>query len=174
MRIPSRTNAPGGAAIKWYDQNRKMPNRFEPLLMYLPGDAPMQTVYEGYWSKDKDWRVNGGFHITQNDVARWAEMPNMIQRTMPTMEIMMTHDELKAMLGVSELRSVTREQAEQDLETILDIIDAGYSPVLITADGKPDLLLFSWNDYKRRFSILYPPGELERIEKEMQRYKETP
>ena len=85
----------------------------------------------------------------------------------------MTHDELKDLLGVNELFIVTREQIEQELETVLDLIDTGHSPILITADGKPDLLMFSWSDYKRRFSILYPPGELERVEEEMQRHKET-
>ena len=85
----------------------------------------------------------------------------------------MTHDELKELLDVSELLSVTREQIEQELETVLDLIDTGHSPILITADGKPDLLMFSWRDYNRRFSILYPPGELERVEEEMQRQKET-
>lgn len=84
----------------------------------------------------------------------------------------MTHEELKELFGVSELLTVTREQVEQDLESVLDLIDEGHDPVLITADGKPDLLMFSWQDYKRRFSILYPPGELERIEEEMQRNKE--
>lgn len=58
-------------------------------------------------------------------------------------EIAMTHDELKELLGVSELPTVTREQVEQELETVLDIIDAGHSPILITSDGKPDLLMFS-------------------------------
>ena len=82
-------------------------------------------------------------------------------------------DELKELLDVSELLSVTREQIEQELETVLDLIDTGHSPILITADGKPDLLMFSWSDYKRRFSILYPLGELERVEEEMQRQKET-
>ena len=85
----------------------------------------------------------------------------------------MTHEELKEMLGVSNLPEVTREQVEQDLESVLDLIDQGQSPVLITADGKHDLLMFSWTDYKRRFSILYPPGELERIDEEMQRCKEV-
>lgn len=84
----------------------------------------------------------------------------------------MTHDELKKLLGVSELLTVTREQVEQDLESVLDLIDAGHSPIQITADGKPDLLMFSWKDYKRRFSILYLPGELERVEEEMRRCKE--
>lgn len=85
----------------------------------------------------------------------------------------MTHDELKDLLGVNELLIVTREQIEQELETVLDLIDTGHSPILITADGKPDLLMFSWSDYKRRFLILYPLGELERVEEEMQRQKET-
>lgn len=85
----------------------------------------------------------------------------------------MTHDKLKELLGVNELLIVTREQVEQELDSILDLIDTGHSPILITADGKPDLLMFSWSDYKRRFSILYPPEELERVEEEMQRQKET-
>ena len=85
----------------------------------------------------------------------------------------MTHDELKELLGINELLIVTREQVEQELDSSLDLIDTGHSPILITADGKPDLLMFSWSDYKRRFSILYPPGELERVEEELQRQKET-
>ena len=85
----------------------------------------------------------------------------------------MTHDELKDLLSVNELLIVTRDQIEQELDTVLDLIDSGHSPILITADGKPDLLMFSWSDYKRLFSILYPPGELERVEEEMQRQKET-
>lgn len=85
----------------------------------------------------------------------------------------MTNDELKELLGVNELLIVTREQVELELDSILDLVDTGHSPILITADGKPDLLMFSWSDYKRRFSILYPPGELERVEEELQRQKET-
>ena len=85
----------------------------------------------------------------------------------------MTHDELKNMLGVNELYTVTREQVEQELDTVLDIIDGGNSPVLIVSDGEPDLLMFGWDDYKERFSLLYQPGELERIEEELRRYDEN-
>lgn len=85
----------------------------------------------------------------------------------------MTHDELKNMLGVSELYTVTREQVEQELDTVLDIIDAGNSPVLIVSDGEPDLLMFGWDDYKERFSLLYQPGEFERIEEELRRYDDN-
>ena len=85
----------------------------------------------------------------------------------------MTHDELKNMLGVNELHTVTREQVEKELDTVLDIIDAGNSPVLIVSDGEPDLLMFGWSDYKQRFSLLYQLGELERIEEELRRYDEN-
>lgn len=84
----------------------------------------------------------------------------------------MTCEELQALLGVDELYTVTREQVEQELETVLDMIDAGQSPILITVDGKPDLLMFSWVDYKRRFAPFYPPEEFERIEEEFRRYEE--
>ena len=85
----------------------------------------------------------------------------------------MTREELKILLDVEELITVTRDELEDRLDEILEKIDEGYSPVLIVADGKPDLLMFSWSDYKRRFSILYPPGELDRVEEELQRQKET-
>ena len=85
----------------------------------------------------------------------------------------MTHDELKELLGISELHTVTREQVEQDLDMVLDIINSGHSPILITEAGKPDLLMFSWTDFKRRFSIIYPPGELSRVEEEMRRCEEA-
>ena len=77
------------------------------------------------------------------------------------------------MLGVNELYTVTREQVEQELDTVLDIIDGGNSPVLIVSDGEPDLLMFGWDDYKERFSLLYQLGELERIEEELRRYDEN-
>ncbi len=85
----------------------------------------------------------------------------------------MTYDELKNMLGVSELYTVTREQVEEELDAVLDIIDAGNSPVLIISDGEPDLLMFGWSDYKQRFSLLYQPGELERIEEEIRLHEEN-
>ena len=85
----------------------------------------------------------------------------------------MTHNELKELLGVSELPTVTREQVEQHPESVFEMIDAGHSPILIMAAGKPDLLMFSWSDYKRRFSLPYSPEEFERIEEEVRRCKET-
>lgn len=73
---------------------------------------------------------------------------------------------------ISELYTVTRERIEQELETVLSMVDEGQSPILITDDGKPDLLLFSWEDYKRRFSHLCSTDELERLEEEIRQYRE--
>ena len=84
----------------------------------------------------------------------------------------MTRETIKELLGISELFTVTREQVEQELESVLNMVNEGHSPILITADGKPDLLLFAWEDYKRRFSYLHPSGEFERLEEEIRRYKE--
>lgn len=84
----------------------------------------------------------------------------------------MTHEELKELLGVDELFIVTREQLEANPDPILEKVSSGFSPALIIADGKPDLLMFSWEDYKRRFSLIYSPDEFARMEEEIKRYKE--
>lgn len=65
---------------------------------------------------------------------------------------------------IKSLKSVTREEVEMDLESVLALVDSGFSPIVITSDGKPDLLLFSWEDYKRRFSMIYPPEYFSEIE----------
>ena len=84
----------------------------------------------------------------------------------------MTRETIKELLGISELYTVTREQVEQELETVLNMVDEGRSPILITANGKPNLLLFGWEDYKHRFLHLYPPEEFERIEEEVRKHQE--
>lgn len=84
----------------------------------------------------------------------------------------MTYEVMKELLGISELCTVTREQVEQELDTLLNMVDEGHSPILIIDGGKPDLLLFSWEDYKHRFSHLCSTDELERLEEEIRQYRE--
>ena len=84
----------------------------------------------------------------------------------------MTREELKILLDVEELITVTRDELEDRLDEILEKIDEGCSPVLIVADGKPDLLLFGWDDYKRRFALLYSQDAWQSIEAELTRHKE--
>ena len=88
------------------------------------------------------------------------------------MDSPVTYEDIKELLGISELYTVTREQVEQELETVLNMVDEGHSPILITVEGKPDLLLFGWEDYKHRFSHLYPPEELERLEEALRKHQE--
>jgi hypothetical protein len=50
-------------------------------------------------------------------------------------------------------------------------VESGCSPILIYAEGKPDLLLFGWSDYLERFGSLYTAEQIAEIE-EACRYKE--
>lgn len=84
----------------------------------------------------------------------------------------MTLDELKLYLGMDGLLTVTREELTSNPDPILTKIDAGCSPILIIADGKPDLLMFSWEDYKLRYASLYPQEEFQRLEDEFKKHKE--
>ena len=83
----------------------------------------------------------------------------------------MMRDEIKLMLGIKELYSVTREQLREDFEAVLDRIDAGCNPVLIAAEGKPGFPMYNWEDDKRRFGAVYPSEKFEQIEEELRRYE---
>ena len=67
-------------------------------------------------------------------------------------------------LNLENILTVTREQLIEDMDNILEQIDRGSGPVMVIAEGKPDLMLFAWEDYKRRFSMIYPPDEFKRLE----------
>jgi len=56
-----------------------------------------------------------------------------------------------------KLPSVTMEELEQDIDAIIERVEAGESPILIRDRGKADALLFGWEDYLRRFSTLHTP-----------------
>lgn len=66
-------------------------------------------------------------------------------------------------IDIEKLPSVTREELEQDVDAIMERVEAGESPILIR-DGEKGDLLFSWEDYLRRFSTLHTPEELAEIE----------
>ena len=76
----------------------------------------------------------------------------------------MDRTDILEFLNQENILTVTREQLIEDTDSILEQIDRGCGPVLIVAEGKPDLLLFAWEDYKRRFSMIYPPDEFKRLE----------
>lgn len=75
-------------------------------------------------------------------------------------------------LDFDSLYSVSREVFQRDFEAILNKVEKGVSPILITDKGLPDLLLFGWEDYWQRFGSLHEPGEREAIEAEIkQKYE---
>lgn len=76
-------------------------------------------------------------------------------------------------LDFDSLYTVSREVLQRDFDAILEKVDNGISPILITDEGLPDLLLFGWEDYWRRFGSLHEPGEREAIEAEAKRRYEA-
>lgn len=67
-------------------------------------------------------------------------------------------------IDIEKLPSVTGEKLEQNADTVLARVETGESPILIRNGGKADALLFSWEDYWRRFPTLHTPEELAEIE----------
>jgi len=76
-------------------------------------------------------------------------------------------------IDLNALYSVTREELIADFDRILDMVVSGCSPILIKADGKPDLLLFGWDDYMKRFGVLYSQKEIDRINELCKNYRES-
>ena len=76
-------------------------------------------------------------------------------------------------LDFDRLYSVSREEFQRDFDAILEKVEKGAGPILITDQGLPDLLLFGWEDYWQRFGSLYEPGDREKIEAEIKRKYEA-
>ena len=68
------------------------------------------------------------------------------------------------MLDYDALPSVTEDAFIKDPDAYLEKVSQGESPYLIISNSGSKLLLFDWEDYWRRFGMLYPDGERERIE----------
>ena len=49
---------------------------------------------------------------------------------------------------VDKLTRVTREDCERNLAAVLERLEQTGGPILICGEGKPDLLLFKWEDIK--------------------------
>lgn len=68
------------------------------------------------------------------------------------------------MLDYSTLPSVTEDEFTKDPETYFERVHHGEIPLLIINNDGQKYLLFDWEDYWRRFGMLYPDGEKERVE----------
>ena len=76
-------------------------------------------------------------------------------------------------LDFDSLYSVSREEFQRDFDAILEKVEKGAGPILITDQGLPDLLLFGWKDNCQSFGSLYEPGDREKIEAEIKRKYEA-
>ena len=68
------------------------------------------------------------------------------------------------MLDYSTLPSGTEDEFVKDPETYFARVHQGESPLWIINNDGRKYLLFDWEDYWKRFGMLYPDGEKERVE----------
>lgn len=59
--------------MDWYNANKKTPEPYVSVLCYIPSEAPMPTIHEGYVTDDGVWCIcPWGLEY---DVAYWTDMP---------------------------------------------------------------------------------------------------
>lgn len=75
-------------------------------------------------------------------------------------------------LDMSTLYRVSQEEFQANVDCMLEKVKSGCSPILICRDGKPNLLLFGWDDYMHRFGMLYTAEEIAEIEEACRQYKD--
>lgn len=67
--------------LEWKDPVTDPPEPFVSVLVYLPGDAPLPTVHEGYMADTGVWWAGHTFRLPQ-EIAEWADMPTRDQAVM--------------------------------------------------------------------------------------------
>ena len=60
--------------MDWYNAEKVQPEPFVSVLVYMPGEKPLQTVHEGYISNDGIW-VSNWFKREPGEVTYWTDMP---------------------------------------------------------------------------------------------------
>ena len=59
--------------VSWVSVNDLIPEAFESVLLYMPNEAPLPTVHEGYYANgDWDWYV---CKLGKGEVTYWSDMP---------------------------------------------------------------------------------------------------
>lgn len=60
--------------IIWYSVKDRLPDEYVSVLVYMPDEAPLPTIHEGYMAENKMWWSNG-FDREEKEISHWAEMP---------------------------------------------------------------------------------------------------
>lgn len=60
---------------KWTSVTDKLPEPFVSVLAYVPDEAPLQTVHEGYMDPDGKWHLVHSFYQLSANVTHWMALP---------------------------------------------------------------------------------------------------
>lgn len=60
--------------MEWISVKDRLPEPFESVLCYMPGETPFPTVREGFLTRDGIW-FSAWFRREDGEVEYWAEMP---------------------------------------------------------------------------------------------------
>lgn len=59
--------------VSWVSVNDLIPKAFESVLLYMPNEAPLPTVHEGYYANGSWYWYIG--KLDKGEVTHWAPMP---------------------------------------------------------------------------------------------------
>lgn len=60
--------------VNWINVDEELPKGFIDVLLYIPSEAPLPTVHEGYYANGQ-WFCKGNM-CNIRDVTHWADMPS--------------------------------------------------------------------------------------------------
>lgn len=60
--------------FEWRNTMDELPQPFESVLVFMPGEAPLPPVHEGYLRPDGWWWSNG-FERDPGEITHWAPLP---------------------------------------------------------------------------------------------------
>ena len=65
----------GASMSEWISVQDRLPEAFESVLVYMPGEAPFETVREGFIGKDGIWHA-ALFDREPGEVVMWKPLPD--------------------------------------------------------------------------------------------------
>lgn len=184
--------------LNWFSPQEFQPDPFVSVLVYMPGEAPLPEIHEGYRSDEGVWWSNGYFR-TEDEIKGWAYMPKY-EYPSPKLSLVMDRTDFLAgmrsahkrgfvegystcfeqkevfqmsgRLDLKKLPQFKESELKNRLEDVFQLIDEGKSPVVIHMDSGKEFLVFGWDDYFERFGCLYTEAEIEAIQEACRAYKE--
>lgn len=72
--IAEELMAEGVTVQEWISVKDRLPEPFVPVLVQMPGEAPLPTVREGFISKDGIWH-SALYNREPDEVTHWKPMP---------------------------------------------------------------------------------------------------